>query len=177
MNKKKMIISVLVALLASVAIFISIDSFVNKKINDNKSNSNSNITSNSNSNDLNIITKKTEVIDFKKYQELRSDMYGSEVFAIVIMKSDDKVSNTFKDEVLNSFNKRKCNVYELDIDKLNEKEVSEVITDITKIQKYKEPTMITPTMIVSKKGKIVYVQEGLIYASELNENLDKHEIE
>jgi hypothetical protein len=177
MNKKKMIISVLVALLASVAIFISIDSFVNKKINDNRSNSNSNITSNSNSNDLNIITKKTEVIDFKKYQELRSDMYDSEVFAIVIMKSDDKVSNTFKDEVLNSFNKRKCNVYELDIDKLNEKEVSEVITDITKIQKYKEPTMITPTMIVSKKGKIVYVQEGLIYASELNENLDKQEIE
>ena len=177
MNKKKKIIRILVAVLASLAIFISIDSFVNKKLKDNKNNSNSNVESNSNSNDLNLITKKTEVIDFKKYQELRSEMYEDETFAIIIMKSDDNISNTFKDEVLNSFNKRKSNVYELDLDKLNEKEVSEIITDITNIQKYKEPTMITPTMIVSKKGKIVYVQEGLIYASELSENLDKQEIE
>jgi len=172
-----MIIGILVAVLASVSIFISIDSFVNKKINDKNSNSNSSVTSNSNSNDLDIITKKTELVDFKKYQELRSKIYEDETFAIIIMKSDDKISNTFKDEVLNSFNKRKSTVYELDIDKLNEKEVSEIITDITNIQKYKEPTMITPTMIVSKKGKIVYVQEGLLYASELNINLDKQEIE
>lgn len=177
MNKKKMIIGILVAVLASISIFISIDSFVNKKLKDKNSNSNSNVESNSNSNDLNLITKQTEVIDFKKYQELRSDMYAEETFAIIIMKSDDKISNTFKDEVLNSYNKRKSTVYELAIDKLNEKEVSEIITDITNIQKYKEPTMITPTMIVSKKGKIVYVQEGLIYASELNVNLDKQEIE
>ena len=181
MKNKKLIISIIVALLASIVIFMSINSFIDEMLEDrNKnSNSNSNITSSSNSNitsnDLNLITKKAEVIDYDKYQSLRND--EEEVFVIIIMKSEDKISKTFKEEVLTSFNNKKCNVYELDIDKLDDEDVSQVITDITKIQKYKEPTMITPTMLVSKNGKIVYVQEGLAYSSEINEKIKDKEIE
>ena len=177
MKNKKLIISIVVALLASVIIFLSFNSFINEMLKDknNKSNSNSNITSNSNSNDLDIITKKTEIIDFKKYESLRNN--DEDTFAIILMKSEDKISNTFKEEILMSFNKRKSVVYELDIDKLDEEDLSQVITDITNIQKYKEPTMITPTMIVIKKGEIVLVQEGLAYSTELNEKLEDKDIE
>lgn len=175
MSKKKIIIGVVSAVVASIAIFISIDYSV-KKMNDKRnSNSNSNIESNSNSNEIEIITKKAEVIDYDKYEELRIDK--DETFAIIIMKSEDETCNTFKEEVLTTFNNKKSKVYELDVDKLDEEEVSEVISDITDIQHYKEATMITPTMIVSKKGKIVYVQEGLAYSTEINEKLSDKDIE
>ena len=179
MKNKKMIISVVVALLSSIVIFIAFNSFIEEMLRDrnSKSNSNSNITSNETSNDLDIITKKAEVIDFDKYKDLRSDEYEDETFVIIIMKSEDKISNTFKEEVLTAFNNKKCNIYELDIDKLDDEDTSLVISDITDIQKYKEPTLITPTMLISKKGKIVYVQEGLAYSTELKEKIKDKEIE
>ena len=55
--------------------------------------------------------------------------------------------------------------------------MSSVINDISGIQKYKEPTIITPTLLVSKEGKIVIVQEGLRYSNELIPMLDKESIE
>ncbi len=172
MSKKKIFIFLIVTVVVGSLIFFIIDKTVDKKLKEKNSNSNSesNITSN-------VEEKKIEVIDYTKYQELMSDMYNDQVFAIVIMKSDDEICMTFKEEVLKSFNERNAIVYELDIEKLTEEELSNVISDISKIQKYEEPTLITPTMVVSKKGDIVYVQEGLIYSTEMKENLDKNEIE
>ena len=172
MSKKKIFIFLIVTIVVGGLIFIIIDKTVDKKLKEKNSNSNteSNITSN-------VIDKKTEVIEYSKYQELMSGMYDDDVFAIIIMKSNDEICNTFKDEALKSFNNRKTVVYELDVDKITEEELSTVISDVSKIQKYEEPTLITPTMIVSKKGKIVYVQEGLIYSTEIKEQLDKNEIE
>ena len=170
MSKKKILTFCVVTVVVGTLIFILIDRTVSKKVNNDKSNSNSTVVSNT-------IDINTEIIDYKKYQELRSDIYKDEVFAIVIMKSDDEVSKTFKEEILKSFNNRKSKVYELDIDKLDQKDLSNVILGVSEIQKYEELTMVTPTLLVSKKGSIVYVREGLMYSSALIENLDKNEIE
>ena len=133
---------------------------------------------NNNSNSNNEVKENdTIIIDYEKYQRLRSEVYENDTFAILIMNSEDEISDTFKKEVLYSFKDRKSLVYEIDEDKLSEVDMSEVIRDITEIQKYDEPTMITPTLLVSKKGKIVLVQEGLIYSTELISMLDEKGIE
>ena len=135
---------------------------------DSNSNSNSNIVEPAN---------KTIVIDYKTYQELRSQVHENETFAIVIMKSNDDISNTFKDEILYTFKDRKSKVYELDVDKISETEYSGVISDVTKIMKYEDPSITIPTILISKKGKIVYKHAGLIYSPELSEAIKDSKIE
>ena len=133
---------------------------------------------NNNSNSNNEVKENdTIIIDYEKYQKLRSEVYENDTFAILIMNSEDEISDTFKKEVLYSFKDRKSLVYEIDEDKLSEVDMSGVIRDITEIQKSDEPTMITPTLLVSKKGKIVLVQEGLIYSTDLISMLDEKGIE
>ena len=70
-----------------------------------------------------------------------------------------------------------ANIAKLDVTKLSKAEYSGVIDDVTKLQNYKEPTIIIPTMILSKKGKVVYVQEGLAYSTDLIPNIEKNDIE
>lgn len=120
---------------------------------------------------------ETIVIDYKNYLELRSEAYENETFAIIIMNTDDSISLDFKKEVLNSFKGLNSKVYELDFNSLSETEYSGVIDDMTKVFKYDKPTIIIPSLIVSKKGKIVYSHAGLIYSPEIKENLDKQKIE
>ena len=42
---------------------------------------------------------------------------------------------------------------------------------------YDKPSIVTPTLIVSKKGKIVYKQEGLTYSPDITSHLDDENIE
>lgn len=119
----------------------------------------------------------TIVIDYKTYQELRSEVYENETFGILIMDSNDEASLKFKEEIIYSFKDRKAKVYEIDTSQLNDVDMSSLIADVTKIMKYKEPTLMTPTLLVSKKGKIVYKQELLVYSPEIIKNLDKNKIE
>lgn len=87
----------------------------------------------------------------------------NDTFAILIYESKDKVKNKFKNEVIKSFEDRISVVYEIDINTLTDAEVSGVISDITSIMDYDKTTLVTPTLIVIKKGYIVIKQEGLIY--------------
>lgn len=170
MSKKKIIIYILVTVVVGTIVFFIINNFIGKEdIDNNDSNSNSNIIE---TNEKEIIT-----IDYKMYQGLRSEVYENEMFAIILMNSDDDVSKTFKEEILYSFKERKSKVYELDINKLNDVELSGVITDITDIMKYDKPSIVTPTLIVSKKGKIVYKQAGLTYSPDITSHLDDEGIE
>jgi hypothetical protein len=120
---------------------------------------------------------ETVEVDYSIYQKLRSEVYENETFAIIIINSKDKVNLKFRDEVLKSFEGRKSKIYELDTKKLTDAEMSGVINDITKVMEYDEPTIILPTLLVSKKGKIVYKKEGLEYSSTLIKELDSQEIE
>ena len=98
-------------------------------------------------------------------------------FAILICESKDKVKNKFKNEVIKSFEDRISVVYEIDINTLTDAELSGVISDITGIMDYDKTTLVTPTLIVIKKGDIVIKQEGLIYREQLNKKLDSKNIE
>lgn len=170
MSKKKIIIYILVTVVVGTIVFFIINNFIGKEdIDNNDSNSNSNIIE---TNEKEIIT-----IDYKMYQGLRSEVYENETFAIILMNSDDEVSKTFKDEILYSFKERNSKVYELDMNKLNDVELSGVITDITDIMEYDKPSIVTPTLIVSKKGKIVYKQAGLTYSPDITSHLDDEGIE
>lgn len=165
---KKSLILASITIISGLIIYFIINIFI--EIKEPKKN----INSNSNEE---IIEKDTISIDYEMYQKLRSEVYENETFAILIMDSSDEVSQTFKEEILYSFKNRKSLVYEVNIDKLNDVDMSSIIDDITDIQKYDEPTIITPTLLISKKGKIVLVQEGLRYSTELIPMLDDKEIE
>ena len=165
---KKSLMLATITIVIGLIIYLCIDLFVGLRQTKTNSNSNSN---------KEIKAQDTIIIDYEKYQQLRSELYEDDTFAILIMDSSDEVSNTFRDEVLYSFKGRKALVYEIDVDKLSDVDMSSVINDISEIQKYDEPTIITPTLLVSKKGKIVIVQEGLKYNTELTPMLDKENIE
>lgn len=167
---KKFLTFLIITVVVGSIVFLIINNFVSK---DDISGKNKK----SNNQDSNISEKDTVVIDYKMYQELRSEVHENETFAILIMDKDDEISNTFKGEVLYSFNDRNCTVYELDVDKLSDVEQSSLINDITDIMDYKKPTLVMPTLIVSKKGDIVYKQDGLKYSADLIEDLNKKEIE
>ena len=127
-------------------------------------------------------TKKEEqtgiiTVDYAEYQKLRSEVYENETFAILIADTTDDVSPKFRDEILTSFKDRKSKVYEIDTDKLNDAELSGVINDVSTVMKYDKPTIVIPTLLVSKKGKIVYTQEGLAYNPTITAELDKNKIE
>ena len=170
MSWKKFFIFFIVTIVVGTIVFLIINNFYGEEPKNNSEESNSN---------SNVLKKEKEIIkiDFSKYQELRSEVYNDEVFAIVIMKSDDKVCDSFRQEILYSFKDLKTDIYEIDIDSLDEVSSSAIISDITKLMKYEKPTLIVPTLIVSKKGKIVYIQEGLAYSNEIIDNLNKNEIE
>lgn len=171
MSKKKIIIYILVTVIVGTIVFLIINNFIGKE------DINKNSDSNSNSNVIETTEKQTITIDYKMYQELRSEVYENETFAIVLMNSEDEVSKTFKEEILYSFKERDSKVYELDTNKLSDSELSGVITDITDIMGYDKPSIVTPTLIVSKKGKIVYKQEGLTYSPDITSHLDDENIE
>ena len=172
---KKGIIYLLIILVVGILVFFVVTNLPKKEKNKNED---SNITSNSNSN-INEEAKDTIAIDYNMYQQLRSEVYENDTFAILIMSSsdDDDISKTFRREILYSFKDKKSKIYELDVTKLSKAEYSGVIDDVTKLQNYKEPTIIIPTMILSKKGKVVYVQEGLAYSTDLIPNIEKNDIE
>ena len=154
MSKKTLILIILAIIVAGLAAFVVVnkDSLFPKKEPEVKEEEPSN-------------TEKTE---------------DNETYAILIVDLSDtgkNVSNDFKKEVLRSFQNRKSEIYEIDINKLDEVSLSGVITDVTKVMNYKEPSLTTPTLLVSKKGKIVYKQAGLIYSDEITTNLDKNKIE
>ncbi len=115
-------------------------------------------------------------IDYAIYQELRSEIHENETYGIIIMYGDNDVCKEFKKEVLISFENRKSKVYELDLNKLTDVEVSGVISDITKLMKYDKPTMVTPTLLIMKNGKVVIKQEGLTYNPDITKLLDKNKI-
>lgn len=165
---KKPLLLALITIVSGLIIYFMIDLFVSMRNTNNNSNSNSNEE---------IKEKDTVSIDYEMYQKLRSEVYENETFAILIMNSDDEVSQTFKEEILYSFKNRKSIIYEIDENKLSDVELSEVIRDISALQKYDKPSMMTPTLIISKKGKVVLVQEGLKYSTELIPMLDSEEIE
>lgn len=165
---KKSLMLATITIVSGIIIYLCIDLFVGLKHEKTNSNSNSNNE---------IKTQDTIIIDYEMYQKLRSEIHEEDTFAILIMDSSDDISSTFKEEVLYSFKGRKSLIYEIDIDKLSDVDMSSVINDISGIQKYKEPTIITPTLLVSKEGKIVIVQEGLRYSNELITMLDKESIE
>ncbi len=170
MSKKKVLIYILVTLIGGTIVFLIINNFIGKEdIEPNNSNSNT-------SNVVETKGKETIVIDYSMYQELRSEIYEDDTFAIILMNSEDEVSKTFKEEILYSFKDRNSKVYELDTNKLNDTELSSVITDITDIMGYDKPTIVTPTLIVSKKGKIVYKQAGLTYSPDITSHLDEEGI-
>ncbi len=174
MSKKTLILIILAIIVAGLAAFVVVnkDSLFPKKEPEVKEEEPSNTEKTED--------KKTTVIDYKKYQELRSGLKDDETYAILIVDLSDtgkNVSNDFKKEVLRSFQNRKSEIYEIDINKLDEVSLSGVITDVTKVMNYKEPSLTTPTLLVSKKGKIVYKQAGLIYSDEITTNLDKNKIE
>lgn len=128
-------------------------------------------------NEPNIKTKEAVAIDYKTYQELRSEVHENETFAILIMNYDDEISLTFKQEVLTSFNNRQAKVYTIDTNKLSDVELSGIIDDVTNIYNYDKPTITIPTLLVMKKGKVVYKQAGLLYSPDIISNLDKKKIE
>lgn len=165
---KKVLTCTIITIVVGTIIFLIINNFIGKEETIDNSNSNSNIVTNE---------KDTVLIDFEMYQKLRSEVYENETFAILIMNSEDEVSTTFREEVLYSFKERSCLVYEIDTDKLSDVEFSELIRDVSDIQNYDEPTIMTPTLLISKKGKVVLVQEGLKYSNELIPKLDENEIE
>lgn len=165
---KKPLVLASITIVSGLIIYFFINIFIDANYSNNQSNSNSNTET---------MEKDTILIDYEMYQKLRSEVYENETFAILIIDSNDEVSSSFKNEVLYSFKNRKSLIYEIDEDKLSDVEYSEIIRDISNIQKYDEPTMITPSLLVSKKGKIVLVQEGLRYSTELIKMLDDKEIE
>ncbi len=166
--KKKVWLLILGIIILAILIVI----FVVTKNNKSKENPDSNIESNSNV----TKTKESISINYKKYLELRSKAFEKDTLAIIIINNDD-VSKTFKEEVLYSFRNLKAKVYELDVTDLKESEYSVVIDDVTKIFKYKKPQITIPTLLVSKKGKIVYKQAGLTYSPDIIKNLEKNKIE
>ena len=173
MSKKTTILLVLgLVVLIIIAIFLALTMDKTSKGKQNESNSNEDSNSN-------IVTNEKDsiVIDYKTYQELRSEVHESETFAIVIMNSEDKISQTFKEEVVYSFREKKAKIYEIDVNKIDELEYSGIIDDVTKIMKYDKPGIVIPTILISKKGKIVYKHAGLIYSPELSEELEKNKIE
>lgn len=169
MGKKKMLTYILVTIIVGTIVFLIINNFIGNEEIDENNNSNSNI--------IETTEKQTIIIDYSMYQELRSEVYENDTFAIVLMNSEDDVSKTFKEEILYSFKDRDSKVYELDTNKLSDSELSGVITDITDIMGYDKPSIVTPTLIVSKKGKIVYKQEGLTYSPDITSHLDDENIE
>lgn len=123
-----------------------------------------------------VIEEKESIsINYKKYLELRSKVHEKETFAIIII-SDDDISKTLKEETLYSFRELKSKVYEINVTKLKDTEYSGVIDDVTKIFKYKKPQITIPTLLVSKKGKIVYKKAGLVYSPDIIKNLNKNKI-
>ena len=170
MNKKNTIILILgLVVLIVIAIVLAVILDRNTRVpNDSNSNSNSNEV---------VQTNDTIVIDYQTYQELRSEVHENETFAIVIMKSNDNISKTFKDEILYTFKDKKSKIYELDVDKISETEYSSVISDVTKIMNYDKPSITIPTLLISKKGKIVYKHAGLIYSPELSDAIKDSKIE
>lgn len=164
-----MLTYILVTIIVGTIIFLIINNFIGiEEINKNVD---------SNSNVIETTEKQTIIIDYSMYQELRSEVYENDTFAIVLMNSEDDVSKTFKEEILYSFKERDSKVYELDTNKLNDSELSGVINDITDIMGYDKPSIVTPTLIVSKKGKIVYKQEGLTYSPDIISHLEDEDIE
>ena len=169
--KKGLIGLVIIIIIVLISYFV-----ITNMSKDKKKEENSNVTSNSN---VTENSKDTISIDYKMYQELRSAVYEKETFAILIMNSseNDDVSKTFRREILYSFKDKKAKIYQLDISKLSQAEYSGVIDDVTKIKNYDKPTIVIPTLLLSKTGSIVYVQEGLAYSNEIIPNLEKNNIE
>ena len=130
---KKSLMLATITIVSGIIIYLCIDLFVGLKHEKTNSNSNSNNE---------IKTQDTIIIDYEMYQKLRSEIHEEDTFAILIMDSSDDISSTFKEEVLYSFKGRKSLIYEIDIDKLSDVDMSSVINDISGIQKYKEPTII-----------------------------------
>ena len=98
MSKKKIIIYILVTVIVGTIVFLIINNFIGKEDINKNSDSNSNV--------IETTEKQTITIDYKMYQELRSEVYENETFAIVLMNSEDEVSKTFKEEILYSFKER-----------------------------------------------------------------------
>ncbi len=164
---KKALTFFIVTIVVGTIIFLIINNFVGKEESGKNSKKSNNLEEIDNS----------VVIDYKMYQELRSEVHENETFAIMIMKKDDEISNNFKREILYSFKNRKTTVYEIDVNELSKVEQSGLTNDITEIMSYDEPTIVIPSLIISKKGKIVYKQAGLKYSTDLIEDLDKNKIE
>lgn len=167
MKKKMPLLIAGIVILALLLVIV----FVTNNKKKNIDNPDSNIESNSNIE----IQKEAISINYKKYLELRSKAHEKETLAILIINNDD-ISKTFKEEVLYSFKDLKSKVYEINVTSLKESEYSQVIDDVTKIFKYKKPQITIPTLLVSKKGKIVYKKAGLTYSPEITENLKKNKI-
>lgn len=164
MSKKKILRFSIVTIICGLIIYALISIFLfdysdndsNKKIEQKQSNESN---------------KDINVIDYNKYQELRSEVYEDYSFVLLILNSEDSISKKLLDEVILSIKDKKYNLYVIYIDKLNDIEVSGIIDDITNIMKYDKPTLVTPTLLFSKNGNIAYKHEGLIYSHELIEKL------
>ena len=157
--------------------FLIINNFIGREdLSKDKKDDKSNIEEKSNSN---IDTSKIESIDFKKYQEYMSEMYDDESFVIAIMSSENddikSICDTYRNELAYSFKDKKIKVYEIDTAKLDEKELSIVISDVSKVMKYDKPSLVTPTLLISKKGK-VKGYEGLKYSTDLKKIIEDNKI-
>lgn len=165
---KKVFISFIITIVVGGIIFLLINNFIGDD-EVKKDNNDSNIVVDYNG-------KEVVSIDYETYQKLRSEMYEEETFAIIITASDDEISDTFRKEILYSFRDKKTIVYEIDTKKITEVELSSVISDVTDIMDYDEPSMVTPTLLISKKGK-VKGYAGLKYSTDLIEILKDNKIE
>lgn len=167
---KKFFISFFITIIVGGIIFLLINNFIGKDgENNEEKNTNSNVVEDYNG-------KEIVSIDYDTYQQLRSEMYEKDVFAIAIIASNDETSDTYRKELSYSFKNRKTTIYEIDTSKLSEVELSSVIQDVTDIMGYDKPSIITPTLLISKKGKVKGYPK-LKYSIELIEILNKNEIE
>lgn len=164
MNLKKIGIMLLITAIVGAVIFLIVNNFIGKDDKKKQNPSDPNTSSD-------IIT-----IDYQTYQELRSKVHDGETFGILI-SDDTDASKTFREEVIYSFQDRKSKLYEIKYSELTEVEQSGVIADVSNLKEYNPPEIKLPTLLVSKQGKVVYINELLAYSPEIIAGLDKNKIE
>jgi len=124
-----------------------------------------------------VVEAKVESIDYDKYMELRSKAHDTESYAILIWNSTEEISIKFLEEVKKAFQNRTSVVYTIDLKEVSKENNSRIIDDVSGIMKYKNPTLIVPTILVMTKGDIVYSRAGFMYMEELRDHLNSKSVE
>ena len=119
-----------------------------------------------------FFTKKLEikVIEYNTYLKLNS---SGDTYALIFTKDNDKTTIELEKEIYTSFKNKKAKVYEVNIDKINEKFYSKFLSDINNIRDKESNVINIPTLIVCKDGVFSYIHEGYINSEEIIKELDR----